>query len=95
MLEQKEKVKWSGEITKEDVLERIGEDSTFLNNTLPRKANWVRYILRVSSLIYDVIEGNVSEVKGIGRRARLLDDLRNRRRYWELKEEEGDGNWWK
>jgi len=23
-------------------------------------------------------------VKGIGRRTQLLDDLRNRRRYWEL-----------
>jgi hypothetical protein len=28
------------------------------------------------------------EVKGVGRRrTQLLDDLRNRRRYWELKEE--------
>ena len=30
------------------------------------------------------------EVKGIGRRTQLLDDLRNRRRYWELKEEAED-----
>jgi hypothetical protein len=30
------------------------------------------------------------EVKGAGRRTRLLDDLRNRRRYWELKEEDKD-----
>ena len=38
------------------------------------------------------------EVKGVGRRRRitkLLDDLRNRRRYWELKEEVEDGNRWK
>ena len=35
-------------------------------------------------------------MKGVGRRrTQLLDDLRNRRRYWELKEElkiEKDGN---
>jgi hypothetical protein len=30
------------------------------------------------------------EVKGAGRRTQLLDDLRNRRRYWELKEEAED-----
>jgi hypothetical protein len=29
-------------------------------------------------------------VKGVGRRTQLLDDLRNRRRYWELKEEAED-----
>jgi len=27
---------------------------------------------------------HMSGVKGIGRRTQLLDDLRNRRRYWEL-----------
>ena len=30
----------------------------------------------------------VTEVKGVGRRTQLLDYLRNRRRYWELKEED-------
>jgi hypothetical protein len=37
-------------------------------------------------------------VKGLGKRRRrtqLLDDLRNRRRYWELKEETEDLNRWK
>jgi hypothetical protein len=33
----------------------------------------------------------MTEVKGVGRRrTQLLDDLRNRRRYWELKEEVED-----
>ena len=31
-----------------------------------------------------------SEVKGIGRRTQLLDNFRNRRKYWKLKEEAGD-----
>ena len=35
-------------------------------------------------------------MKGEGRRrTQLLDDLRNRRRYWELKEEAEDRNRWK
>ena len=32
----------------------------------------------------------MTEVKEVGRRTQLLDDLRNRRRYWELKEEAED-----
>jgi len=33
----------------------------------------------------------MTEVKAVGRRRiQLLDDLRNRRRYWELKEEAED-----
>ena len=43
-----------------------------------------------------VIEGQMTEVKGVGRRrTQLLDDLRNRRRYWELKEEAEDLKRWK
>ena len=39
-------------------------------------------------LLHDVFQGHVTEVKGIGRRrTQLLDDLRKRRRYWELNEE--------
>ena len=36
----------------------------------------------------------MTEVKGVGRRRRTqhLDDLRNKRRYWELKEEAEDRN---
>jgi hypothetical protein len=38
----------------------------------------------------------MTEVKGVGRRrTQLLDDLRNRRRYWELKEEAEDRESWK
>ena len=44
----------------------------------------------------DAIEGQMTEVKGVGRRrTQLIDDLRNRRRYWELKEEAEDRNRWK
>ena len=45
---------------------------------------------------YDVIEGQMTKVKGVGRRRiQLLDDLRNRRRYLELKEEAEDRKRWK
>ena len=35
------------------------------------------------------------EVKGVGGRIQLLDNLRNRRQNWELKEEAEDRNRWK
>ena len=60
------------------------------------KANWIGRILRRNCLFHDGIEGQMTEVKGIGRRrTQLLDDLRNRRRYWELKEEAEDRITWK
>jgi hypothetical protein len=43
---------------------------------------------------HDAIEGQMTEVKGVGRITKLLDDLKNRRRYWELKEEAEDRKRW-
>ena len=42
--------------------------------------------------LYDAIERQMMEVKGVGRKTQLLNDLRNSRRYWELKEEAEDRN---
>ena len=82
-----EKIKWSNE----QVLDRIGEKRTLLKNILRRKANWISHILRRNCLLHEAIEGRMTEVRGVGRRrTQLLDDLRNRRRYWELKEEAED-----
>ena len=50
-----------------------------LNNILHRKANWIDHILRRNRLLHNAIEGQVTEVKGVGRRRRtqLFDDLRD------------------
>ena len=63
-----EKIKWSEKVTNEQVLERIGEKRTLLNNILRRKANWIGHILRRNCLLHDGIEGQMMEVKGVGRR---------------------------
>ena len=85
-----EKIKWPKKVTNEQVLDHIGKE-TLLNNILRREANWIGHILRRNCLLHDAIEGQMTEVKGVGRRiTQLLDDLRNRRRYWELKEESED-----
>jgi hypothetical protein len=84
-----EKIKWSEKVTNEQVLDRIGEKRPLLNNILRRKANLIGHILRRNCLLHDAIEGQMTEVKG-RRRIQLLDDLRKRRRYWEIKEEAED-----
>ena len=85
-----EKIKWSEKVNSEHVLELIEEKRTLLNNILRRKPNWIGNILRRNCLLQDGIEGSMTEVKGVGRGIQLLDGLRNRRRYWELKEEDED-----
>ena len=81
-----EKIKWSEKVTNEQVLDRIGEKRKLLNIILRRKANWIGHILRRNCLLHDAIEGQMTEVKGVGRRrTQFLDDLRNRRRYWKIK----------
>ena len=71
-------IKWSEKVTIEEVLERIGEKRTLLNNILHRIINRIGHILR-HFLLHDAIEGQMTEVKGVGRRrTKLFDDLGNR-----------------
>jgi hypothetical protein len=64
------------------------------------KANWIGHILRRNCLLRQVIEGKIKvwmEVRGRrGRRRRkLLDDLKGRREYYNLKEEALDRTMWR
>ena len=78
---REEKIKWSEKETNEQVLERIEEKWTLLNNILRRKPNWIGHILRRNCHLRDAIEGQVTEVKGVGkRRTQLLDYLINSRK---------------
>ena len=75
----------------EQVLERIGEKRTLLNNISGRKGNWICKLLRTNGLLHDAIEGQMTDGKVVGRRrTQFLEDLRYRGRYWELKEEAED-----
>jgi hypothetical protein len=62
-------------------------------NTIKRiKANWIGHILRRNCLLKHVIEekleGRIEMTGRQGRRRKLLlDDLKEKRRYWKLKEE--------
>jgi hypothetical protein len=52
-----EKIKCSENVINEQVLERVGEKRTLLNNIVLRKAHWNGHSLRINCLIYDAVEG--------------------------------------
>jgi len=87
-------------VRNEDVLLRVKEQRNILREIRKRKANWIGHILRRNCLLQRVIEGKIKggiEVKGRrGRRSRkLLDDLKERRGYTQLKEEVLDRTMWR
>jgi hypothetical protein len=52
---------------------------------------WIGHILRRNYLLKHIIEGKISQTKRRGRRRKqLLDELKEARRYWKLKEEAQD-----
>ena len=61
-------MKWSDKVTNEEVFERIEKKRTLLNNTLSREANCVGHFLRRNCFLRDAIEGQMTEVKRVGRR---------------------------
>jgi hypothetical protein len=67
-----EKIKWPEKVINEQVLNRIGEKRTLINNILRRRANWIGHILRRNCFLDDAIEGQMTEVKGEGSRKTQL-----------------------
>jgi hypothetical protein len=74
------------------LLHRVKEERNILHTIKRRKANWIGHILRKNCLLKHVIEGKlegmIEMTERRGRRHKqLLDDLKENRRYWKLKEE--------
>ena len=87
-------------VRNEEVLLRVKEQRNIVHEISKRKSNWFGHILCRNYLIEQVIEGKIKggiEVRGRrGRRLRkLLDDLKERRRYSHLKEEALDRTMWR
>jgi len=95
-----EKIGWTDHMRNEDVLLRVKEQRNILHEIRKRNANWIGHILRRNCLLQRVIEGNIqggTEVTGRQgrRRTKLLDDLKERREYCNLKEEAVDRTMWR
>jgi hypothetical protein len=75
----------------EEVLRGVKVQRNVLCGISKRKANWIGHILRRNCLLQQVIEGKIKGGIEVTRRRRrrrkLLDDLKERRGYCNLKEE--------
>jgi hypothetical protein len=80
----------------EEVLHRVKEERNILHTIQRRKDNWIGHILRRNCLLKHVIEGRIEMTGRRGRRRKqLLDDLKEKTRYWKLKEEALDRTLWR
>ena len=72
----------------------------FLHEIRKRKTNWIGHILRRNCLVKQIIEGKIKGQREVTRRwgrrcKKLLDDLKDRRGYCQLKEEALDRTMWR
>ena len=94
------KMSWTDHVRNEEVLLRVNEQRNNLREIRKRKANWIGHILRTNCLLKQVIEGKIKGEMEVARRRgrrrkKLLDDLKDRRGYYHLKEEALDRTMWK
>jgi hypothetical protein len=81
-----EKISWTDGVHHEAVLHRVKEERNIFH-AIRRKANRIGHILRRNCLLSHIIEGKTIGTRRRGRRRKqLLDDLKEARRYWKLKE---------
>ena len=74
------------------MLRRVNEQRNILHEIRKRKANCIDHILRRNCLVKHIIEGKIKgQIEVTRRRGRrrkkLLDDLKDRRGYCQLKED--------
>ena len=87
-------------VRNEEVLIRVNEQRNILHEIRKLKANWIGHVLCRNCLLQQVIEGKIKgQIEVTRRRGRsckkLLDDLRDRRGYCQLKEEALDRTVWR
>jgi hypothetical protein len=78
----------------------VKEERNIVHTIKRRKANWIGHILRRNCLLKQVIEGQLEgRIEMTGRRGKrrkqLLYDLKEKKRYWKLKEEALDRTLWR
>jgi hypothetical protein len=80
-------ISWTGRVRKE-VLSTVKQEKKTLHTIKRRKTNWIGHILCRNCLLKHVTEGQIEgTVKRRSRCKQLLHDLKERRRYRQMKEE--------
>jgi len=89
-------ISWTDHVRNGEVLLRVNEQRNILHEIIKRKAKWIGHILRRNCLLIQVIEGQIEVTRRQERRCKkLLDDLKDRKAYCELKEEPLDRTMWR
>jgi hypothetical protein len=88
------------EVRNEDVLHRVKEERNILHTIERRNTKWIGHVLRRNCLLKHAIEGQLQgRIEVTWRRGRrrkqLLDNLKEKRRWWKLKEEALDCTLWR
>ena len=95
-----EKISWTYHVRNEEVILRVNEQRNILHEIRKWKAIWIGHILHRNCLLKQVIEGKIKgEMEVTRRRGRrrkkLLDNLKDRRGYSNLKEKALDRTMWR
>jgi len=95
-----EKIIWTDHVRNEEVLLTINEQRNILHEIRKRKANLIGHILHRNCLLQQVTEGKIKGQMEVTRRRgrrrkKLLDNLKDRRGYCQLKEEALDHTMWR
>jgi len=83
-----EKTIWSNCVRNEEVLQRVKQESNSVQTIKWRKGNLIGHILCRNCLVKHIIEGKIQgRIDVAGRRCKqLLDDLKEKKRYWKMKD---------
>jgi hypothetical protein len=79
-----EKINWTNLVNNEEMSHTDKEERNILRTIKRRKSNWIGHILRRNSLLKLVFEGKI-EATGRRRCKQLLDDLKEKEIYWNLR----------
>jgi hypothetical protein len=79
---------WIDQVKNEEVLHRFKEESNTQHTIKWSKSNWILRVLRMKCRLKWNTEGKIEGTERRGRRFKqLLDNFKEERRYWKLREE--------
>jgi hypothetical protein len=91
-----EKISWTGRVRNEELLKIVKKERNVVQTIKDRKAKWIDHILHRKRLLIHFIEGKIEMTGGGGRRHKqLLNDIKEKRGYWKLKEKALDHTVWR
>ena len=88
---RREKISWTDRV-KNEILQKVKKGRNIVHTIRQRKAKWICHIFRGNCFLKHAIEGKIQGTIRRGRTCKqVLDYLKEKRRYWRLKEEVLDG----